>query len=137
MDDFVFGTLSTEESRLALTRARLGGVTHVQRRSPRDPLPGQAVRLELTLGPTQTHDQAWVYWTNDGSDPAGAGGQATNGFVTPLKPSGVEWNTLLWGYIRQFAGEIPGQAAGTVVRYRMAAGGGGREVLADDGAYYA
>jgi cyclomaltodextrinase len=142
MDDFVFGTLTSDESRLAHTRARLEGVTHAQRRWPRDPLPGQAVRLELTLGPAQGHSQAWVYWTTDGSDPLGAGGQAVNGHAAPLTPAGTEWNTLAWGYVRRFEGVIPGQPKGTVVRYRVAAGkagaqSNGDEVLADAGAYYA
>jgi len=38
--------------------------------------------------------------------------------------------------VRRFRGEIPGQRAGTVVRYRIGAGGGGEETLADHGTYY-
>ena len=137
MDDFVFGTLTTEESRLAHTRARLGGVTHAQQRTPRDPRPGQAVTLDLTLGPTHTHERAWVYWTTDGSDPGGAGGVAVNGCAAPLTAVGTEWSTLLWGFVRRFEGTISGQAAGTVVRYRVGAGGVNGDEMADGGAYYA
>jgi len=133
MEDFVFGLLNTEESRTQNLRARRGGITHAQARTPRDPLPGQPITLALTVGPTQNYDQAWVYWTNDGSDPEGANGVATRGFATPLQTVGAEWDTFMWGYVRHFRGVIPGQPAGTVVRYRLAAG----ETLADNGAFYA
>ncbi len=133
MDDFIFGTLATEELRLAHIRSQRGGISHSQRRLPRDPLPGQPVSLELSLGPEHPQQKAWVYWTNDGSDPAGANGQAQNGFVSGLEPIDSEWDNLLWGYIRHFRVELPGQPAGTVVRYRLAA----EDVWADSGAFYA
>lgn len=133
MDDFVFGMLNTAEHRAATLRARRGGITHGQARTPRDPLPNQPVTLELTVGPDHTADRAWIYWTNDGSDPAGVRGVAKNGAVLEMKATGVEWDTFMWGYVRRFRGVIPGQLAGKVVRYRLAVG----EVLADNGAYYA
>lgn len=137
MEDFIFGTLSTNESRIAYLTAFRSGVTHAQQRAPRDPLPGQAVQIHLTLGPTYPYHHAWVYWTNDGSDPQGANGMASNGFVTPLEPIDSEWDMLMWGYVRRFRGEIPGQAAGTVVRYRLSAGDEQEETFADNGTYYA
>lgn len=132
MDDFIFGSFSTDEARIAHARARRGGVTHAHRRAPRDPLPGEAVTVELTLGPAHTQNHAWAYWTNDGSDPEGVNGQARHGHAIPLETVDTEWDVLLWGYVRRFRGVIPGQPAGTVVRYRLAAG----DVLADDGTYY-
>jgi len=137
MEDFIFGTLSTDESRVAHLRDHRGGITHAHDRLPRDPLPGQPIRIGLSLGPSHSQNLAWVYWTNDGSDPDGRNGFATNGYVTPLEPVGSEWDTFLWGYVRRFQGEIPGQSAGTVVRYRVAAGGNEEETIADDGIYYA
>ncbi|GAB4460305.1 MAG: alpha-amylase family glycosyl hydrolase [Anaerolineales bacterium] len=137
MEDFIFGTLATDDSRLRHIQDTLGGVTHAHKRLPRDPLPGQPTQIFLTLGPDHPHPRAWVYWTNDGTDPAGANGHASNGYATPLEPIASEWNTFLWGYIRTFRGEIPAQEAGTVIRYRVAAGGNGGETLADNGAYYA
>jgi cyclomaltodextrinase / maltogenic alpha-amylase / neopullulanase len=136
MEDFIFGTFSTNESRIAHVLKLHGGVTHVQMRVPRDPQPGQAVQIHLSLGPSHTQDKAWVYWTNDGSDPVGENGIATHGFVSALQPVASEWDILEWAYVRHFWGEIPGQEAGTVVRYRVAAGGNGEQVFADDGAYY-
>jgi cyclomaltodextrinase len=137
MEDFIFGTLSTDESRIAHLAELRGGVTHAHQRVPRDPLPDQAIQIYLSVGPTYPFDRAWVYWSNDGSDPDGGNGIATNGFATPLEPVDSEWDTFLWGYVRRFRGEIPGQRAGAVVRYRVSAGGNGQEILADNGTYYA
>jgi len=137
MEDFIFGTLATDESRIAHLRDTRGGITHAHKRLPRDPQPGQPIQVELTLGPSHPYHQAWVYWTNDGSDPEGKNGTASNGYATPLKSSGAEWDTFLWGYIRKFSGVIPQQKAGTVVRYRLSAGDGDEEIFADNGTYYA
>ncbi len=138
MEDFIFGTLSTDASRIAHLQNLHGGITHAHRRTPRDPNPGQAITLELTIGPSYPQNQAWVYWTNDGSDPEGKNGDATNGHAIPLQPVDTEWNTFLWGYVRKFRGEIPAQDAGTLIRYRVAAGGTtGAEIFADSGTYYA
>ncbi len=137
MEDFIFGTLATDESRIAHLKNLLGGITHAHQRVPRDPLPGQPIQVDLTLGPSHSQNRAWVYWTNDGSDPEGNNGFASNGFATPMKTVDSEWNTVLWGYIRKFRGEIPAQPAGTVLRYRISAGGTGEETFADNDAYYA
>jgi glycosidase len=137
MEDFIFGTLATDELRIAHLRNTLGGITHAHKRIPRDPLPGQPIQIGLTVGPSYSHNRAWVYWTNDGSDPKGANGQATNGFATALESVDSTWDTFLGGYVRKFQGEIPAQEAGTIVRYRVAAGGSEDEKIADDGAYYA
>ena len=138
MNDFIFGTLATAELRLALVRARLAGVTHIQRRQPRDPLPGEAVTLELTAGPEKPGDFAWVYWTSDGSDPVGSQGHASVGQVTRMEFTGETWEMLLWGYVRHFRGTLPGLPAGSVLRYRLSTVDMcGHEVWADQGAYYA
>ncbi len=137
MEDFIFGTLSTDESRIASLKTYRGGVTHAQQRFPRDPLPEQAIQIDLNVGPSYPYNQAWVYWTNDGSDPDGKNGIAVNGYATPLEPLASEWDTFLWGYVRRFRSEIPGQRAGSVVRYRVSAGSHAEEALADHGTYYA
>ncbi|HNT23784.1 MAG TPA: glycoside hydrolase family 13 protein [Anaerolineales bacterium] len=137
-NDFVFGTLATDELRTNLVRTRRAGVTHLQARRPRDPLPGQPIELELTVGPAYPLEQAWVYWTNDGCDPAGSLGQAQGGQATPMQVTGVEWDTQVWGYVRHFRATLPGQADGTVLRYRISAAWGSQaEMWADGGAFYA
>ena len=131
MNDFIFGTLSTDELRLETFRSLLAGVTHANARTPRDPLPGQAITMELTVGPDHPCEHAWVYWTVDGSDPAGNDGVASTGQSARLDPVAVEWNTRLWGYLRRSRLTIPGQGAGVVLRYRMSAQSGALETFAD------
>lgn len=137
MEDFIFGTLATDESRIKHLRDILGGITHAHKRFPRDPLPGQPIQIHLTIGPSFSQNQAWIYWTNDGSDPEGKNGQAINGYATSFEPVNSEWDTFLWGYVRKFRGEIPAQNSGTLVRYRITAGGNSEETFADNGTYYA
>jgi cyclomaltodextrinase / maltogenic alpha-amylase / neopullulanase len=143
VDDFIFGTLATDDLRLAHIRSLKAGVAHNHARSPRGPLPGQEVVLELTVGPAAADglpalDQAWVYWTDDNTDPQGKPGSAENGNVVQMQPAGVEWDTLLWGYVSRFRAVLPGQPRGSVVRYRLSASSpDGSEVFSDSGRTYA
>lgn len=143
MDDFIFGTLATDELRLAHLRSLNAGVTHNHSRTPLDPQPGQEITLEITVGPSNQQglpplDSAWVYWSADGTDPQGSFGVASAGHAAPMQTVSVEWDTLLWGYIRRFQVVLPPQPAGTVLRYRISACSiSGREVFADQGRYYA
>jgi cyclomaltodextrinase len=137
MQDFIFGVLPSETQRLKQVMDNRSGVTHRQLRIPFDPEPGQPVTLELTVGPDFLCDRAWVYWTSHGEDPAGHMGSITTGSCTEMEFVGSEWDTPLWGYLRRFRAVLPGQPAGSVVRYRIgAAGHRSEEVLADDGAVY-
>lgn len=138
MNDFVFGTLATDALRLAHVLELRSGVTHRSARRPRDPQPGEPVQLDLWVGPQQPFDRAWLYWSVDGSDPLGRVGVASQGQAAALQPAETSWDTLVWGYRRRFTVTLPGQPAGTVLRYRLsAADGDGNEVFADRGAWYA
>lgn len=137
MDDFIFGTLASDELRLGHVRANRAGVTHRSARFPRDPLPGQPIQLELAVGPAHFCDRAWVYWTTDGSDPSGELGVPRQGWAASMELISVEWDTLLWGYIRRFQVVLPGLPAGTILRYRLAAARPAEEIFADGGAFYA
>lgn len=119
MKDFIFGSLSTDELRHNRVLSERSGINHNHQRSPRDPFPMQPVRVHLSVGPAHTGDQAWLYWTVDGSEPLGHHGTASNGFSIPLVSQGFQWDTELWGYIHIFNGLIPGQPDGTIVRYYM------------------
>ena len=137
MEDFIFGTLATEELRRKHRHVLLNGVTHRSRRFPRDPQPGQAVQLELIVGTHWPCKQAWVYWTADGRDPLGAHGSAALGQALAMQPSGVDWDVLEWGYISTFRVSLPAQPAGTIVRYRLSAvDPAGIETFADQGAFF-
>lgn len=119
--DFVFGTLATDELRLNQIRAAQAGVAHSYRLVPADPQPGDAVTIHATLGPQIVADNVTCYYTTDGSDPAGERGVAANGAALALERRGVIWDTLLWGYLEMWEGTVPPQTDGTLVRYRIEA----------------
>jgi cyclomaltodextrinase / maltogenic alpha-amylase / neopullulanase len=113
-DDIVIPGLADEEERAAFVRARRRGVSHARALSPRSPGPGEDVAVELTAGPDAPADDAWV---------------EVEGERHALAPAGVEWDTLVWGYVRTYRATIPGRAAG-VVQYALGVG----DVQADRGA---
>ena len=130
MDEFIFGVLPSEEQRLQNVLEIRRGISHQEQRSPFDPQPGQAVRLRLSVGPEHFCQQARVYWTTRADELPGPGGNET----LALEATSSEWDTALWGYIRHFEAVLPGQPAGTVVRYRIAIlGPSGQAIWADQG----
>jgi cyclomaltodextrinase len=98
--DFVFGPLSSDAQRLEFVRAARRGVTHM--RTPRDATPGEPVTIELSVGPARDEPILTV-----------------DGEPVPLERRDVEWDTLIWGYVRRFSAEISGRPANTVVRYSV------------------
>lgn len=98
--DFVFGPLSSDAERLEFVRAARRGVTYA--RTPRDARPGEPVTLELSVGPTRDVPNLTV-----DDEPIA------------LEPVEVEWDTLIWAYVRRYRATIPGRPAGTVVRYAV------------------
>ena len=138
MSDFIFGTLATDALRRQHVDKLRSGITHLQQRSPRHPLPGQTIQLHLTSGPLLPGSRAWVYWTTDGSDPIGVQGVAFNGRALEMQFSQEEWDTVSWGYLRHFTVELPAQPDDTLVRYRLSCYSPAQgEIFADNGAYYA
>jgi cyclomaltodextrinase / maltogenic alpha-amylase / neopullulanase len=119
--DFVFGTLATDELRLAHMRAARAGMAHDHQLAPPDPRPGEPATVHVTLGPRIAADRVTCYYSIDGSDPRGRRGVAANGTAIELERTGVAWDTLLWGYVEEWAGVITPQPAGTLVRYRIEA----------------
>ncbi len=118
MEDFVFGGIEADESRLlTTTRARFAGVRHEYAISPLDPQPGQPVTLHVMLGADVVADRVTAYVTTDGSLPSGARGVASNGVAVTLRRSHVRWERLIWDYVSAWQGEIPGQPQGTFVQY--------------------
>ncbi len=120
MADFVFGGIEADEGRLLATeRAARAGIRHFQQIDPLDPRPGQPVTLTVQVGPELLIDRVTVYVTVDGSEPRGAQGQAHNGFAVDLTAGGVRWEGLIWDYVRLWQGELPAQADGVLVQYRI------------------
>ncbi len=138
MDDFIFGTLSSDEQRVAHVRKIRAGITHNKLRTPRKPLPGQPVQVKLTVGPAHPSDRAWVYWSTDGQDPGGRSGKPAHGQVTEMELAGVRWDNLEWGYLKHYRAVLPGQPEGTVVRYCLVSEAvDGAETQSDNGEYFA
>jgi cyclomaltodextrinase / maltogenic alpha-amylase / neopullulanase len=137
MDDFIFGTLATDELRRNKVNSQRSGVSHSNHRTPRDPRPNQPIVLHMTSGPSHSYERAWVYWSIDGEDPSGRSGKASHGFSLPMQLDFEEWDTVLWGYIRHFSVILPGQSPWTVLRYRLSMETKETtEVFADGGAFF-
>lgn len=138
MNDFIFGTLATDALRLAHARRLRGGITHHYARSPYAPKPDQTVQVELSLGPAQACEAAWLYWAAGGADPQGSGGIAVTGQAVAMEKVAVEWDVVEWGYLQHYRATIPAQPEGTLVRYFLTAKmAGSEEIAADGGKYYA
>jgi glycosidase len=136
MEDFVFGTLATDELRTQLVRNRRAGVTHAHARQPIDPLPGQPVSLTLTVGPAHPFDLARVEWLVDENP----GFQEEPGFwnTASMELVDVTWNMLVWGYVRRFSVTLPGLPDGSILRYKLTAyNTAGEELCADNATEYA
>lgn len=114
LSDFIFGTLASDQQRLeALIRGQ-EGLTFEYQMTPRDPKPDQPVQIEITAGPAAPVLEVFIHYTLDGSTPQLG---ADNTRTLPTMRSKVEWNTLLWGYVRHFQGELPPQPEGKTVRF--------------------
>lgn len=117
--DFVFGTLATDALRIAQLRAAATGLRHAHDLEPADPVPGVPITVRATVGGGVRADHVTCYWSADGEDPAGDRGQPTRGHAVELVTVAVRWDTLAWSYVETWAGEIPPQPDGALVRYRL------------------
>ncbi len=120
MQDFIFGGIEADDRQLLATeRARWQGIRHLQRIHPLDPEPGQPVGIRVTVGQGVHVDRVAAYVTSDGSDPAGERGVAQRGQAIPLRRTAIRWQPLIWGYVEEWQGALPGQPEGTLVQYRI------------------
>jgi len=132
MEEFIFGTLATDELKLMHHRASRRGLQHQYRLSPRDPEPGQPITLTVYVGFNLAADHVVCYYTTDGTQPLGERGRALNGQSLMLQLDGVEWDTTSWGYLARWVGVLPPHPENTVIRYHIAAWeGDSLEVYAD------
>ncbi len=113
--DFIFGTLATDDLRLAALRAEAQRVSHRHRMTPADPEPGQPVRLHVGVGPEVNAAEVVACYTTDGGDPT------PNSRRIAFKRGEIGWDTLLWAYRCEWHGTLPPQPEGTLVRYRVVA----------------
>jgi cyclomaltodextrinase len=131
VEEFIFGTLATDELKLVHHRAARRGVHHRHELTPRDPQPDQPVTVTVTIGPDLSVDGAACYYTTGDDEPTGSRGSASCGHGLPLEKAGLVWDTLSWGYLSRWQTTLPAQPAGTTVRYRISAWDAGREIWAD------
>jgi cyclomaltodextrinase len=114
--DFIFGTLATDQLRLDAMRAEHAGISHRSRIDPLDPEPDQPVRITVSLGAIDAVE-VLAHVTFDGSAPD----ESSTKFV--LSPGEVRWDTFFWSYRQEWTADLPPQPARTLVRYKIAARG--------------
>lgn len=119
--DFIFGTLDTNALKQYRHNLLHRGLRHGHEMEPRRPRANEAITLTVTTGVDFTADTVIAYVTTDGSQPHGRRGHAANGDVFPFRPVATIWDTLSWGYVTRWQAELPGYAAGTLLRYRIGA----------------
>ena len=113
--DFIFGTLATDDSRLDVLRAAGRAVHHANRTVPVDPLPDEPVELVVSVGTEVAAARVVAWYSTGDAEPTPDAPHIL------LEPGHVVWDTLLWGYRREWRGSLPTQPTGTLVRYRVAA----------------
>lgn len=121
MEEFIFGTLATDQLKLMNHRAGGRGIHHQHQITPLDPEPGQPITLTVTVGPNLDADFVACYYTTDGTQPAGGKGRASNSQVIFFQQQGVEWDTLVWGYVARWTAVLPPQSENTIIRYQIGA----------------
>jgi glycosidase len=115
--DFFFTPYVTvsERRRSAALRA---GLAHGAMIAPHDPLPGQPVTIYLASNGALALDQVALYYTVDGSEPAGDRGRAQRGIVLMARDAGTAHDVATGLPLRLWEVTIPPQADGVLVRYR-------------------
>lgn len=119
MQDIIFGTLASDELKVANLRSRAQGIQHLHRVTPADPQPGHAFTLTVTTGPDLPLTHVACYFTTDGSTPRGTRGVAQHGEVQPFLRQHATWDNLAWGYVQYWQVTLPAQPANTLLRYRI------------------
>ncbi|MCB0018184.1 MAG: hypothetical protein KDE09_10380 [Anaerolineales bacterium] len=119
--DFLFGKMNHFHERLARQQAEWPGLRHEMRCTPTNPEPGQPITLTVLSAGQQAYQELRCWYTLDGSRPTMASPSL------PLRQSGAEWSLLEWDYRAVWEVELPGQPAGTLLRYRL----GGHDLGSD------
>lgn len=131
MDDFVFGTLSTDEKRLNYFREWRQGVKHHSLIEPRAPQATDAPVLTVLVGLPQLIEKIECIVTLPETATSTGSGQT----VYPFRRAKTEWDLLNWQYLQFWQLTLPPQPEGTIVRYRIKAtpADGSEPIWANDG----
>lgn len=120
-EDFIFGEINFSDKIVKRRQAELSTVWHADRIEPRDPRPGQPVKIIVDIGPEIRADEVYCYWSTGQESPCGHGGRAKHGNVVRLEKVATVWEELIWGYVERWQGTIPAQKEGTLVKYTVEA----------------
>lgn len=123
MNEFLFGTLSTTEKRVAQLREEHEGVRHLNRLSPLAPGPEDRPTVTTTvLLPVPVERVTCTILEPERQ-------------TVELQRTEIKWDLFHWSYYQVWEGQLPAYPAGTVVRYRIEAHpeGDGEPIAADDG----
>ncbi|MCL5428820.1 MAG: alpha-amylase family glycosyl hydrolase [Chloroflexi bacterium] len=126
MHDTIFGSLITDELKLIRYRAHRSGLQHNYATDPLDPKPDKPVAVIAKVGSDLDLDEIVCYYTTNGTQPDTSNDADGEVKTARLSRSRVEWDTLSWGYMETWRGEIPAQPEGTLVRYRIVGMKGGK-----------
>lgn len=110
--DILGSLLSTEDGRARHQRTAGLGFWH-QSCYPYDPEPGSEVDVFAFVGADIDVTSVSLKYTTDGSNPTTSPSAVTVG----MHRHEIVWNYALWCYTERYSGRIPGQNAGTTVRY--------------------
>ncbi len=130
--DIVYGIFVNDELKLNYHRTLFGGVMHRHIIAPLDPKPGDDVTIYMWTPGKLAFTHAALYYTTDGTTPAGSRGAASNGITIMLDVADVKWDVIIWDYVMSWQAVIPGQPDSTAVQYVISAWSeDGDEVYAD------
>ena len=116
--EFIFGPLSTAEGRVQRARTLHVGLQHVDLLRPIDPRPTEAITISIRAGLGMTLQAATLHYTIDGTLPEW---NTLSTLRLAMQRESSQWDTLTWSYVEMWCAIIPGQPAGTRVRYTITA----------------
>ncbi len=118
VDDYFFAPFITPHDVRRQANVPVG-IYHGAQIRPIDPLPGQPVKIFAEANATLNIDHLAVYFTIDGKTPSGNMGMCLIGNVVYAKPTGVYFSSEMQIPVQQWTAELPGQADGARLRYRL------------------
>ncbi len=126
MPDFIFGTLSSLERRVELIQKQTRGVVHGHQLDPLAPGPGDTPFVSVTVGLDIRVESVLC--------------ELLEPLVVslPLQQIATDWDTMNWHYFQTWQCNLPSQAEGTIVRYKISAipADGSDPIPADEGALF-
>jgi glycosidase len=114
--EFLFGTLSTPEGRLAAAQRQSLGFYPLSLEEPLDPQPGEPIPIRVRVGADLSLVRVSLFYRLDGTapdldHPAGPTQRLE------LQRSEVRWKTDLWAYGEIWQVDLPPQPEGAFVQY--------------------